>query len=127
MDPKTLNEVILELKLRLQTKGIISTNVKDYIFKPFYKDAEVSIKSLKHSFEILGFKDKASLLLSRYLIEPRNQSKLGFSDELTASQSSIVSRLSQLVGSYQLYDVRNYLDRCHTTLSPCKDTLKEAI
>jgi len=45
--------------------------LKDYIFKPYYKDAEVSIKSLKHSFEILGFKDKPSLLLARYLIEPR--------------------------------------------------------
>jgi hypothetical protein len=84
VDPKTLNESIFELKLRLQTKGISNTNIKDYIFKPFYKDAEVSIKSLKHAFEILGFKDKAALLLSRYLIEPRNQQKLSFSDELTA-------------------------------------------
>jgi hypothetical protein len=73
------------MKLKLQTKGIASTNVKDYIFKPFYKDAEVSIKSLKHSLELLGFKDKSSLLLSRYLVEPRSSPKVVFNEDLTAS------------------------------------------
>ncbi len=73
------------MKLKLQTKGIASSNVKDYIFKTFYKDAEVSIKSLKHTLELLGFKDKSSLLLSRYLIEPRSSPKIVFSDDLTAA------------------------------------------
>ena len=72
VDPKTLSEVVFEFKLRLQTKGVPSANIKDYVFKPFYKDAEVSIKTLKHTLELLGLKDKASLLLSRYLIEPRS-------------------------------------------------------
>jgi hypothetical protein len=41
----------------------------------------VSIKSLKHALELLGFKDKHSLLLSRYLIEARASPKLAFSDD----------------------------------------------
>ena len=85
MDPKTLSEVVQELKLKLQTKQIPSSNLKDYVFKPFYKDAEVSIKSLKHTLELLGLRDKASLLLSRYLIEPRTPLKLAFNDDLTSS------------------------------------------
>ena len=84
VDPKTLSESVLEMKLKLQTKGIQSSNMKDYLFKPFYKEAEVSIKSLKHSMELLGFKDKPSLLLARYLIEPRTQPKVTFTDDLTA-------------------------------------------
>ena len=76
-----MNEIVLEMKLKLQTKSIPHTNLKDYLFKPFYKDAEVSIKSLKHALELLGFKDKQSLLLSRYLIEARASPKLAFSDD----------------------------------------------
>ena len=73
----------MELKLKLQTLGIPNESIKDYIFKPFYKDAELSIRSLKSSLELLGFKDKAALLLSRYLIEPRSQSKVVFNEDLT--------------------------------------------
>jgi hypothetical protein len=64
----------------------------------------VSIKSLKHALELLGFKDKQSLLLSRYLIEPRASPKLAFSDDWTSSQANILQRLSSLLGPYQLFD-----------------------
>lgn len=64
----------------------------------------MSIKSLKHALELLGFKDKHSLLLSRYLIEARASPKLAFSDDQTSSQANILQRLSSLLGPYQLFD-----------------------
>jgi len=72
IDPKQLDEVFLELKLKLQMKGFYSNQIKDYFFKPYQSEGAVSIKKLRDMFEFNGFSDKKSELLARYLIEPRD-------------------------------------------------------
>jgi hypothetical protein len=72
IDPKQLDEVFLELKLKLQIKGFYCNQMKDYFFKPYQSETEVSIKKLRDMFEFNGFSDKKAELLARYLIEPRD-------------------------------------------------------
>ena len=64
---------MLELKLKLQVKGFFSNQIKDYFFKPYSSEQEISIKKLKEMFEFNGFTDKKSELLARYLIEPKDK------------------------------------------------------
>ena len=35
VDPKNLEDVFLELRLKLQIKGFYSNQIKDYFFKPY--------------------------------------------------------------------------------------------
>lgn len=72
IDPKQLEEVFLELKLKLQIKGFYSNQIKDYFFKPYKAEDSVSIKKLRDMFEFNGFSEKKAELLARYLIEPRD-------------------------------------------------------
>jgi hypothetical protein len=73
VDPKNLDDVFLELRLKLQIKGFYSNQIKDYFFKPYQSEAQVTVKRLKDTFEFNGFSEKKSEMLARYLIEPRDQ------------------------------------------------------
>jgi len=46
--------------------------MKDYFFKPYNPEGEVAIKELSDIFERNGFDEKQSMLLARYLVEPRD-------------------------------------------------------
>lgn len=72
IDPKQLEDIFLELKLKLQVKGFHSNQIKDYFFKPYQSEASVSIKKLRDMFEFNGFSEKKSELLARFLVEPRD-------------------------------------------------------
>ena len=39
VDPKNLEDVFLELRLKLQIKGFYSNQIKDYFFKPYQAEA----------------------------------------------------------------------------------------
>jgi len=71
VDPKQLEDTFLELRLKLQVKGFHSNQIKDYFFKPYQSEQQVSIKKLRDMFEFNGFAEKKAELLARYLIEPR--------------------------------------------------------
>ena len=73
VDAKQLEDVFLELKLKLQVKGFHSNQIKDYFFKPYSSEQQVSVRKLKDMFEFNGLTDKKSELLARYLIEPRDK------------------------------------------------------
>jgi hypothetical protein len=62
--------------------------MKDYFFKPYQSEAEVSIKKLRDMFEFNGFSDKKAELLARYLIEPRDSgsNQIEYDEERTATQ-----------------------------------------
>lgn len=70
---KQIEDVFLELKLKLQVKGFHSNQIKDYFFKPYSSEQKVSIMKLKDIFEFNGFSEKKAELLARYLIEPKDQ------------------------------------------------------
>jgi len=85
VDPKSLEDVFLELRLKLQIKNFYSNQIKDFFFKPYQPDSPVSIHRLKDMFEFNGFTDKKALLLSRFLIEPRDSKQVEQDDDRTAS------------------------------------------
>lgn len=87
IDPKSLDEVFLELRLKLQIKGFYSNQIKDYFFKPYQSESHVSIKKLKDMFEFNGFSDKKAEVLARYLIEPRDNKtgQVEYDEERTAT------------------------------------------
>jgi hypothetical protein len=39
VDPKNLEDVFLELRLKLQIKGFYSNKIKEYFFKPYQAEA----------------------------------------------------------------------------------------
>jgi hypothetical protein len=84
---------------------------------------------LKQAFISHGFKDKQSLLLSRYLIESASKKPSHFSEDLSATQSIVATRLTTFVGPFKLFtDITKKLtDKAKTLLAPCKDTLKETL
>jgi hypothetical protein len=98
--------LVVELRLKLQTKGISNTKVHEYFLKPFNPEAEMSIKTLKQVFTSNGIKENRALLLSRYLIEPRepNKKPTSYTETLSASQSYIATRLTSFIGPFKLYD-----------------------
>ena len=68
---KQVADAKLDLRLKLQQKGIASQQINTYFFQPYEKDGEVSISNLKETFLNNGLSNNIGQLLSRYLIEPR--------------------------------------------------------
>ena len=131
IDPKSLDEVFLELRLKLQIKGFYSNQIKDYFFKPYQSEAPVSIKKLRDMFEFNGFSDKKAELLSRYLIEPKDQKgQIEFDEERSASQRTVIAHLEESVGHYKVYqaaDTQALTKKVQRLLTSCRDTLKETL
>ena len=105
VDPKNLEDVFLELRLKLQIKGFYSNQIKDYFFKPYQSDAQVSIKRLKDMFEFNGFSEKKSDMLARFLIEPREKgtTQVEQDEDRSATQRTIIAHLESSIGHYKLY------------------------
>jgi hypothetical protein len=93
VDPKNLEDVFLELRLKLQIKGFYSNQIKDYFFKPYQSEAQVSIKRLKDMFEFNGFSEKRSDMLARYLVEPRGTQMIDQDEDRSATQRTIIAHL----------------------------------
>jgi len=73
VDEKTVQPLVLEMRLRLQAKGC--ERPQDLVFPQYKAETEVSIKQLKTSLETaFSFKDQKALMLARYLIEAREGS-----------------------------------------------------
>ncbi len=71
----------------------------------------MSITDLKLKFESLGVKAPKSLLIARYLVEPRQAAEVVFDEQTTNTQKSIVDSLYELVGPYKIYsDTRTGVD-----------------
>lgn len=64
--------------------------MQNLIFQPFQADAEISIAGMKKRFEQLGVKAQKALLLARYLVEPADSAEVLFSDELVATQKTVL-------------------------------------
>ena len=73
VEKKQITDIILELKFKLQLKGFYSNQIREFFFKPFKPDENVTVKQLVDIFETNGISDKKSLLLARFLIEPQNK------------------------------------------------------
>jgi hypothetical protein len=54
--------------------------------------------------ETNGLSEKRSRLLARYIVEPKEQSKVLESDENSCSQFEVVKTMSQLIGPYKLFN-----------------------
>jgi hypothetical protein len=100
VEKKAVIDTVTELKFKLQCKGYYSNQIQDFLFKPYSGESSVSIKQLKDVFENIGFTDKQSLHLSRFLIEPKNTTQVLFSEENSKQQSEIIEQLSGLIGHY---------------------------
>lgn len=104
VDPKTLDELFLELRLKLQIKGFYSNQIKDYFFKPYSSEASISVKKLKDIFELNGFGERKAETLARFLIEPRDKgTSVELDEDRTATQRNIIANLESSVGHYKLY------------------------
>lgn len=60
----------MEFKLRLQTKNVEYKALKDFIFKPYGASSKTTVKQLKELFITIGFSEKRSLILARFITEP---------------------------------------------------------
>lgn len=100
VDPKALVDVCHELRLKLQIKAFPPAQVKDFFFKPYQSDAQVSIAELQEIFDNNGIDEKKSLLLARYLVEPRGSAQLVFDASLSRTQREVVTLLQDMVGAY---------------------------
>ena len=89
VDTKILEEIVVEIRLKLQTKGFASNRIHEFLFQPYYPEAEISIKSLKHLFDINGINNNKAQQLARYLIELREvgNKPSHYSEDLTGSHS----------------------------------------
>jgi hypothetical protein len=60
----------------------------------------VSIKSLQDIFEHNGLNEKHSLLIARYLIEPKDQKEVVFNEQLSKGQGQIIDGIRNEIGHY---------------------------
>ncbi|CDW75040.1 UNKNOWN [Stylonychia lemnae] len=131
VDPSKLSQTILALKLKLQSKAFKYEQLKDFFFKPYQPENDVSIKFLSEIFDSNGIEDKQSLLLARYLIEPSDQSQVIYDVELSKKQKLIVTSLSKMIGQYQIFNdqtvIKQYQERIAKALQPCKESFKECL
>lgn len=80
VEMKQLNDVISILKLKLQEQELTSQAIKGLLFNPYKEGIEISIADLKLKFESLGVKAPKSVLVSRYLVEPRQVGEVIFDE-----------------------------------------------
>ncbi len=59
--------------------------MKDFFFKPYQADSNITIKSLSEIFDSNGIPAAKSLLLARYLVEPQKGGKIVYNQDLSAS------------------------------------------
>ena len=131
MDPKHLHDVFLDLKLKLQTKCFYSSQIKDYFFKPFNGDQEVSIQALRNIFESNGLQEGKAMMLARYIVEPKTHSMVSYNEEAGTTQREVVEVLQQQIGQYPLYNdaslIKKLNDKAVKLFGSCKGTLKETL
>lgn len=85
VEKKQVVDIGEDLKLKLQVKGFYSNQLKDFFFKPFSADTQVSIKTLRDIFETNGIPEKKCLILARYIIEPSKDKEVVFSEDASMS------------------------------------------
>ena len=71
VEKKLITDIVLEIKLKLQSKGFYSNQIQDFFFKPYNQDQEITVKQLENIFETNGLNEKKSQLIARYIIEPK--------------------------------------------------------
>lgn len=82
-------------------------------------------------FETNGFNEKKSRTLARYIVEPKEESKVTECDDNTCTQQEVVKVLSQLIGHFKLYNdanaVKKHTDQLMKVFAKCKETLKDTL
>ena len=71
----------------MQSKGISPDQLGQFMFKPFNRETKVSMKAIKDLLEENDIVDKMSLLIARYLIEPRESEMVDFAEDESATQA----------------------------------------
>ena len=130
VDSKQLENVFLELRLKMQVKGFHSNQIKDYFFKPYNSEEKVTLVKLRNMFENNGLPANKSELLARYILEPRDQPEVYLQTDRSATQRNIIAVLEESIGHYKVYssaDTQNCVKKIQKLLQTCKDTLKETL
>jgi hypothetical protein len=131
IEKKIIEDVALEIRFKVQSKGFYSNQIQDFFFKPYNPDQDVSVKSLQDIFETNGINEKKSLSLARFIIEPKTGAQISYSDDNKLPQKDISKILTDLIGHYQLYNDANQIKKLNEqaakTFAKCKETLKDTL
>ncbi len=100
---KDLQEVAVEVKLKLQLKGFSSDKMQNFFFKPFNRDGQISIKAMRGIFELNGIEEKPAFLLARYVVEPRSSGQVDHTENASVTQAEIIQGLQELIGEYPIF------------------------
>ena len=85
VNKKSLADVCRFLKLKLQQKELVSSNIDPLFFEPYIPQQEVSILQLISKFDALGVDKKRSQSLARYLVEPQNLPEVTYNENAKAT------------------------------------------
>lgn len=74
--------------------------------------------------------ERDKLLLARFLVEPREESKVSYDNQMKGKRQNVLTTLLELVDEYKIYSEKEEVANIKTIreeLGSCKNTLKDAI
>lgn len=103
VDKKELAAIIYEMRLNLISIKINSDAIRDKIFDDYNEDEDITIYELSRMFRRKPLECKEdTLILARYLIEPRKNQTLPYHKMATEKIGAILTQLNALIGEYEI-------------------------